>query len=324
MESARDMIKQDWHVYGGVGRDFVLQLVKPTGLWDILPKTPVTDWDDSFCRAVRDTESIPVDRVFREFKKGEHDRLLEMAAAVQIKLDLATVAVETAMNVAAAYHMYGASLRLMHALCGMVWNGNPAQNTESGSYREFKGFEVQAGNGVDVQLCEVNDVLGDALDKLRADDSLKDLEFILVVNPFLIYNSLLDSRSVTDVFEAGGYKSRLIPDRSVTEFSRAHIAGLEEGEFLSSLYIIPISIGDEEPVTYLEYADYRKVFLPLPPSEAGKYFWTDRGLYAWKMDTCGFDVKLSIKNESRLVIKRPDLITRINVKYKLPLANDAR
>jgi hypothetical protein len=276
-----------------------------TGLLSVLPRVPTVTYDDSFCRFVRDTQSIPIDKVLNRFRQGDHDYITTIAEFVdyEFKLDEATDA--NVLDIVMMYEMMNCGARMESKLARMLWTGNPANNTESGQYREFKGFELQTSNGMNVVLEDVNDRLKSELE-LR--NELSDIKFVIVIHPGLAYSLWMPPATVYTVEDR---EYRVIFDDAIPEYC-------EGGEFESSLYIVPLSPeGEEEPVTYLEYTDYRQCII-FPDMGDVIFFWTDNGFYAWVLEQEKWDYKLSIKNESRLVLKSQWPTTRFNVKYRLP------
>ncbi len=279
-------------------RNFVTGKVSISGLFPILPKVPVMECDDSFCRIVRDTGDIQFDKVLRMFNRHEFDELRRMATEVGIVFNPENATKQNGLELVIGYHMLGAGAGMQRALARMLWDGNPANKTKSGSYREFEGFELQIENKV-----EIHDFVGvdEALNNIQA---MEGVEFVLVAHPGLLWSLWGEPQ---EVHRVGDREFRLVADDSIpTE--------LEQDEFTSSLYAIPVSpAGTEKPITRLEYVDYR---YPIPFG-GDTMFWTDAGFYVWKIDVDKWDTKLSIKNEGRLIVQQPELAHRFNLKYKL-------
>lgn len=279
-----------------------------TGLLSVLPRVPIVVYDDSFCRFTRDSNGILLDKVLYQFRRDDYETLTMMASVLGLKFKPGEATTTDCLNIVIAYEMLACGALAERKLANMLWTGNPANNIEEPLYiyREFKGFELQTtGNGTDVALEDVEDALRDDL-VLR--NELDDIEFVIVVHPGLIYS--LWSKLV-ERYKVDDQEYRVIFDDAIPE-------SCEGGKFESSLYIVPLSPeSTEEPVTYLEHADYQN--MPVHPIIADDAFWTDDGFYVWLLEQVKWDCKLSVKNESRLVLKHPGYVTRLNVKYRLPI-----
>lgn len=283
-----------------VQRDFITSKVSSFGLFHALPKVPTITYDDSFCRIVRDTDNIEIEKVLHWRTTGNLDELQQMATLVDMPFKPKTATVSQCVEIIIMFHVLGAGFRMDRALSRMLWQGNPINNTESGSYREFKGFELLVGEGREIDIVDIDEALSDI-------PALAGIEFMLVACPLLI-NTLLTQES-HDFYKVGDREFRLVRDISIPE------SAPKLDEFVSSLYVIPVSAADEEePITYLEYADYRDSATSLLVDNS--MFWTDNGFYIWKMEQEKWDAKLSIKNESRLIMRRPELALRFNLRYR--------
>jgi hypothetical protein len=282
----------DW-----IDKSLVVNFKSHYGILPLLPQLPVTKYSDSFSRVARVTDDIELDKIALRINRKEYDDL-EMACTFlgyEFKPD--DITLEKAVNITTAFAMYGAGRLLERAISNMVWCGNPANNTESGSYREFKGADLQIESAIECNL--KRDRIGSVLDDLnsRTPSGIKLMAF---AHPML-------ARILN---EADDFL--VSPDGSIqVEYL------LGDKQLSSYLYVIPITANDDAPVTFLEYLDYRTAATIDIPN-AANYFWTDEGRYAWMVDVEKWDIQLHVKNESRLILKRPDLAARLDIKATLP------
>jgi hypothetical protein len=94
-------------------------------------------------------------------------------------------------------------------------------------------------------------------------------------------------------------------------------AAIKAGEYASSLYFIPLTIMGGLPVTYMEYVDYRKAAPDIALLGGSQQFWSDDGMFFWAVEYVKWCYKLSVKVESRLVLRTPQLAGRIDaIKYR--------
>ena len=77
-----------------------------------------------------------------------------------------------------------------------------------------------------------------------------------------------------------------------------------QGVFWSNLYFVPMTIGCDLPVTYIEYLNYRELDRSVLPDDS---FWTDNGLYAWTPHQEHWDFMLSVQTQQRIVTLTPQL-----------------
>jgi len=275
-----------------------------TGLLSILPRVPAVKYDDSFCRVVRQSACVEIDRIMKQVNQGDYDDLARMASIVGCEFkpeELITLG--RTLKIAVAYEMVACSGVMGYKLASMLWTGNPANNTESGHYREFRGFELQTGHVLSVTVEDIDATLKR---ELADREPIDGGEFIIAVHPSLAYS--LWNEFITG-YVADGREYRVICDPCIPVQFNGDSAE-------SSLYVIPLSPeGEEHPVTYIEFFDYRGMPVLLPGSDSD-LFWTDSGFYTWQVDREKWDIQLFIRNDSRLVLK--ERATRLKVTYPAP------
>lgn len=275
----------------GIPREIISPHLRGTGLWSVLPRQPVLVWDDSFSRVVRDSDDIHMDEVILKRGQNDHDKLLSMAEWLRIEIEPEKMTGQEVLNITTMYHMINLGIGIEHTLSRMLWDGNPSIK-RGDYYREFKGLELSLNGGIH-------------LDSLITDESI---EYVMVGPPSLLYHLGLEGK---DTYEADGRSFQLIWDSNILPSDISD----DDRQFTSSLYAIPISQGDEK-LTYIEYVDYGHI---LDPSVVEwDTFWTDGGMYVWRVLREKWDFKLVVKNESRLIVKRPDLVIKFDTTYTLP------
>lgn len=142
------------------------------------------------------------------------------------------------------------------------------------------------------------------------------------VNPTLVINDEGNVR-MRDEMRNGmflwvnGRQIPVITDDGIFEANTINNANLQQGEFASDIYFIPLRARGMR-VTYFEYMDYR---LTAPELEVLKnkhrYWVTDGGLYMWTMEDQSYCFLFRAKIEPRLILRTPHLSGRIeNVAYE--------
>ena len=117
--------------------------------------------------------------------------------------------------------------------------------------------------------------------------------------------------------DINGRRYRVIEDTGIFEHNSTNNANLIPGEFASSIYMVPLTITGGFPSTYFEYIDYRQAQANISLLRGlEEFFWTDSGKYSWAIEQTKWCFKLSLKNESRIILRAPQLAGRIDrVKY---------
>jgi len=120
-----------------------------------------------------------------------------------------------------------------------------------------------------------------------------------------------------------GREYEVVTDSGIFEHNNINNGNLGAGEFASSIYFVPLTIGGNIPATYIEYVDYRQsqpdtAQLAQFPG-APDYFWTDNGMYSWSVDQNRWCYQLSLKVEPRVVLRTPHLAGRLDYVRYIPL-----
>lgn len=115
-----------------------------------------------------------------------------------------------------------------------------------------------------------------------------------------------------------GTKYPVIVDTGIYEKNNVNTAGLNPGQYASSIYMLPLTITGGFPVLYREYVDYRRAATDVNLLRGmEQFFWTDNGLYSWAIEQVKWCYKLALKTEQRIILRTPQLAGRIdNVKYE--------
>lgn len=113
--------------------------------------------------------------------------------------------------------------------------------------------------------------------------------------------------------DVNGRRYRVITDTGIYEHDSANDANLNPGEFASSIYMVPLTITGNFPVTYREYVDYRKAAPDIALlNNMQTFFWTDGGMFSWALEQVKWCYKLSLKTEQRVILRTPHLAGRID------------
>ena len=115
-----------------------------------------------------------------------------------------------------------------------------------------------------------------------------------------------------------GVDYRVVVDDGIFEHNASNNQNLSPGEFASSIYIVPLTVIGNFPVTYREYLNYRS---PVATANVNAIdtlpqFWTDDGVFSWAYDQQLWCFKLGMKTEQRVILRTPQLAGRIDyIKY---------
>jgi hypothetical protein len=116
-----------------------------------------------------------------------------------------------------------------------------------------------------------------------------------------------------------GTRYDVVIDDGITEDSQTTNANLDNTEFASDIYVIPMTIMGNRPVTYFEYFDFARAANPaIQQGNLANYFWTDGGRFLWHAkpprNRC---IQHIAWIEPRLILRTPQLAGRVtNVAYQ--------
>jgi hypothetical protein len=110
----------------------------------------------------------------------------------------------------------------------------------------------------------------------------------------------------------------VIEDTGIFESNNINNANLAAGEFASSIYMLPLTVTGNFPVTFRQHIDYRNSLLLANTRllRGNQNFWTDAGIFSWAFEDVKWCWTLTAKTEQRVVLRTPQLAGRIdNVMY---------
>lgn len=268
-------------------------------------------------------------------------------------------------------------------LVRQMWQGNIANNTAAGGYKEFPGLDSQITTGhvdattatacpaVDSDVKNFNyasiyssnansvpnivwylSTLENYLRHNAVRMGLDPVEWVIVMRPEMwdeltqiwpiAYNTnrgaqilgttagnvhlTLDATDMTAqrdamrrqmILSINGRDYPVVTDDGINEQVNGDVASIPAGSYASSIYMVPLTINGNFPVTYLEYKDYRVGMQQLQGLMGKQTFWTDGGTFSWALDPIRkWCFKMSAKTERRIVLRTPQLSGRIdNVLY---------
>lgn len=109
---------------------------------------------------------------------------------------------------------------------------------------------------------------------------------------------------------------RVVTDTGINEANNQTDANLAAGQFASSIYMVPLRVVGNFPVTFRQHKDYRQAITEFSMLRGKERFWTDMGVFSWAFEDEKWCVKLTAKTEQRVVLRTPQLAGRIdNVMY---------
>jgi len=133
---------------------------------------------------------------------------------------------------------------------------------------------------------------------------------------------LRDNMRAQMTIPINGEEYRVVIDDGIYEHNASNNQNLSPGQFASSIYVVPLTILGNFPVTYREYLNYRSDVAQgnvAPFAGYRRDFWTDRGVFSWAYDGVLWCYKLGIKTEQRIILRTPQLAGRIDYVMYEPL-----
>lgn len=116
--------------------------------------------------------------------------------------------------------------------------------------------------------------------------------------------------------DINGNRYPVVTDTGIYEHTNITSGSVPAGQYASSIYMVPLRITGNFPVTYWEYVDYRQAVMETNLLNGQQTFWTDDGRFFWNYDQNGFCFKLQAKTEPRVVLRTPQLAGKVqNVRY---------
>ena len=116
--------------------------------------------------------------------------------------------------------------------------------------------------------------------------------------------------------DINGRRYPVVADDGIFEHNNINNGNLLPAEYASSIYMVPLTVAGNFPVTYRQFIDYRMGGDDANLLRGNATFWTDRGQYSWALEQIKWCYKLSLKTEQRVVLRTPQIAGRIDhVKY---------
>lgn len=114
-----------------------------------------------------------------------------------------------------------------------------------------------------------------------------------------------------------GKQYQVVTDPGIFEATNITSGSVPAGSYASSIYVVPLTINGNFPVTYRQHKNYRAMWAPeLPYLRGAQRFWTDDGVFSWAFDDNKWCIALSAKTEQRIVLRTPQLAGRVdNILY---------
>lgn len=110
----------------------------------------------------------------------------------------------------------------------------------------------------------------------------------------------------------------VVPDDGIYEQNSTNTpAQLNDGEYASSIYMVPETVRGNFRTLYMQHIDYRRSFGMIPTfSDMNATFWTDKGKFTWAAEYQKWCFTLTARTEQRVILRTPQLAGRIdNVLY---------
>ena len=123
---------------------------EPTNPCDAAPAGYVKGCNLSaaFGRVMRDTQTIEIDKVMLRANRGDFTDLRLRGSVLADEWKPANLDSDGILNIVTKSEMVIAAVNLQRKLHQLVWQGNPANNTAGGGYKEFPGLDLQIATGI--------------------------------------------------------------------------------------------------------------------------------------------------------------------------------
>jgi hypothetical protein len=119
--------------------------------------------------------------------------------------------------------------------------------------------------------------------------------------------------------DINGNRYPVIVDVGINEATNITDGNVGLGQYASSVYMVPLTITGNFPVTYREHIDYRAGASDTALLNGKERFWSDDGIYSWVYEDTKWCYKLSVKTEQRVILRTPQLAGRIDSVLYEPL-----
>jgi len=213
---------------------------------------------------------------------------------------------------------------------------------------DVKDFEYNDVCGTTQDIVEVMSAMEYFIHSLADDTGMLPASWVWVMRPQLFYELTAcwpckyntnrctsiggDHQVITDgrenigerdamrqqlYIDVNGRRYPVVLDNCIYEQNSTNdSANLNDGEFASSIYFVPLRVTGNFPVTYMEYLDYRAAAGDVSLMRGREDFWLSNGMYSWAVEQTKWCWKYSIKSEQRVILRTPQLSGKIdNVRF---------
>lgn len=91
---------------------------------------------------------------------------------------------------------------------------------------------------------------------------------------------------------------------------------LAQGEFMSDIFFLPLTVRGGMNVLYWEYLDYSKADPQIALTKSGNDFWTDGGRFMWTVERLRGCYKMNAEIDLRIILRTPHIAARLDdIKY---------
>ncbi len=114
-----------------------------------------------------------------------------------------------------------------------------------------------------------------------------------------------------------GVRVEVVLDDFIVEESSSDTSSLDQGQFASDIYLVPLTIRGGRPATFWQHYDFRAgTMQAVVQGRLTNDFWTDGGMYLWNFDKNNWCVVWEAKIEPRIILRTPQIAGRLtNVCY---------
>ena len=129
--------------------------------------------------------------------------------------------------------------------------------------------------------------------------------------------AMRDSMRNSMTIAVNGRTFPVVTDDGIFEANNINNGNLEAGQYASSLYFVPLTLGDGFTATYREYLNYSAWDTDASLLRGKEDFWTDGGLWSWSITQEKWCYMLHLRSEQRVVLRTPHLAGKIqNIMYE--------
>lgn len=143
-----------------------------------------------FGRVCRESDEVEINRVMQMLNRGETTPLTLLGDVLGPgKMTKMPNTPAQWLEVVTRAEMVKVAVLIQRKLCRMVWQGNPANNTANGGYKEFPGLEMLVGTG---KMDAESGVACEALDSLVFNYGYTDIADAFHGNDIVVHISMME------------------------------------------------------------------------------------------------------------------------------------